>query len=171
MATTRSVVPEPPCEPKNAASPKEKIPPSDATSQYPRPDGVAVIPTIGRFNRTEPSDPKNAASPNEKIPPSDATSQYPRPDGVAAPPFISQASGAPAAEPASGAPPRAATPPRAVTPQYPPERQATMPTTSARIVSRCMRPPSPTHSQCHASGQALPPGSAQRAWFQPKRAP
>ena len=30
-------------------------------------------------------------------------------------------------------------------------------------------PPSPTHSQCHASGQALPPGRAQPGWFQPKR--
>src|SRR5580704_10126149 len=44
-----------------------------------------------------------------------------------------------------------------------------MATTSARTgVSPCT-PPSPTHSQCHASGQALPPGSAHAGWFQPNR--
>ena len=31
-------------------------------------------------------------------------------------------------------------------------------------------PPSPTHSQCHASGHVLPPGRAQPGWFQPNRA-
>jgi hypothetical protein len=45
-------------EPRNRASPKEKIPPSDATSQYPRPVGVGVIPTIGWFSRLPPIDPK-----------------------------------------------------------------------------------------------------------------
>src|ERR1700716_1464943 len=35
---------------------------------------------------------------------------------------------------------------------------------------RWRAPPSPTHSQCHASGQALPPGRAKAGWFQPKRA-
>ena len=37
----------PPVEPKKAASPKEKMPPSEATFQYPLPFGVAAIPTIG----------------------------------------------------------------------------------------------------------------------------
>ena len=64
-----------PVEPRNAASPKAKIPPSDATNHYPRPDGDAAIPTIGWFNRIAPVDPKKAASPNEKIPPSAATNQ------------------------------------------------------------------------------------------------
>src|SRR3954462_15133330 len=31
----------------------------------------------------------------------------------------------------------------------------------------CRLPPSPTHSQCHGSGQELPPGSANAGWFQP----
>ena len=39
-----------PVEPWKAASPNVKMPPSDATSVYPRPVGVAVIPTIGLFN-------------------------------------------------------------------------------------------------------------------------
>ncbi len=65
----------PPVDPRNTASPKEKIPPSDATNQYPAPDGVAATPTIGWFNRIPPVEPRKAASPNEKIPPSDATNQ------------------------------------------------------------------------------------------------
>ena len=64
-----------PAEPWNRASPKEKIPPSAATSHYPLPVGVGAIPTIGLLSRMLPVEPKNRASPKEKIPPSDATSQ------------------------------------------------------------------------------------------------
>jgi hypothetical protein len=39
-----------PVDPKKVASPKLKMPPSDATSQYPSPDGVAAIPTIGALS-------------------------------------------------------------------------------------------------------------------------
>src|SRR5437867_11320390 len=39
---------EPPLEPRKGASPKAKIPPSAATSQYPAPLGVAAIPTTAR---------------------------------------------------------------------------------------------------------------------------
>jgi hypothetical protein len=39
------------------------------------PDGVAVIPTIGRASAMSPVDPWNPASPKAKTPPSDATSQ------------------------------------------------------------------------------------------------
>src|SRR5664280_847183 len=65
----------PPVDPWNTASPREKIPPSDATSQYPPPSGVAAIPTIGWLSLKAPVDPWNAASPREKIPPSEATNQ------------------------------------------------------------------------------------------------
>ncbi len=64
------------------------MPPSDPTSQYPSPDGVTAIPTIGALSRRAPADPKNPASPKLKMPPSDATSQYPSPDGVATMPTI-----------------------------------------------------------------------------------
>ena len=39
-----------PVDPKNPASPKAKTPPSAATSQYPPPDGVAAMPTIGALS-------------------------------------------------------------------------------------------------------------------------
>ena len=41
-------------EPRNEASPNPKIPPSLATNQYPNPDGVDAIPTIGLFNANDP---------------------------------------------------------------------------------------------------------------------
>jgi hypothetical protein len=47
----------PPVDPENGASPKLKMPPSDAVSQYPLPSGVAAIPTIGLFNTIDPVDP------------------------------------------------------------------------------------------------------------------
>src|SRR2546426_6285194 len=87
-----------PADPKNGASPKEKIPPSDAASQYPFPVGVAAIPTIGLLSRTDPADPKNGASPKEKIPPSDAASQYPLPVGAEAIPTIGFLSRGPPAD-------------------------------------------------------------------------
>ena len=56
-------------------SPKLKIPPSDATSQYPFPVKVGVMATTGRCRGVPPMDPWKAAVPNEKMPPSDPTSQ------------------------------------------------------------------------------------------------
>ena len=108
---------DPPCEPKNPASPKLKIPPSDATNQYPRPDGVAAIPTIGRFNGIAPIEPKNPASPKLKIPPSDATNQYPRPDGVAAIPTIGRFNRIAPIEPKNPASPKLKIPPSDATNQ------------------------------------------------------
>src|SRR5439155_870911 len=64
-----------PVDPAKVASPKAKMPPSDATSQYPLPDGVEDIPTTGLLSFMLPVEPKNFASPKEKIPPSDATNQ------------------------------------------------------------------------------------------------
>src|SRR5258708_166225 len=82
----------PPVDPKNGASPKLKIPPSAATNQYPFPDGVAAIPTIGWFSASAPVEPRNAASPKLKIPPSAATNQYPWPERVDAAPTTGRAS-------------------------------------------------------------------------------
>ncbi len=49
--------------PKKCASPYEKIPPSEATSQYPPPSGVDAIPTTGLFSTMLPVLPKKVASP------------------------------------------------------------------------------------------------------------
>jgi hypothetical protein len=46
-----------PVDPKKAASPNVKMPPSDATSQYPRPVGVDAMPTIGWLSRMSPVEP------------------------------------------------------------------------------------------------------------------
>ena len=75
-----------PVDPKNRASPKAKMPPSEATIQYPFPVGVAAIPTMGWLRVISPVEPKNLADPNEKIPPSDATIQYPWLAAVVDPP-------------------------------------------------------------------------------------
>ena len=64
-----------PVEPWKGASPKEKMPPSEATSQYPEPPGSAAMPTMGRLRCMAPVEPAKAASPKAKIPPSEATSQ------------------------------------------------------------------------------------------------
>ena len=64
-----------PVEPKNPASPKAKMPPSEATSQYPLSSGVAAIETMGRLRVILPVEPKNPAWPKEKMPPSDPTNQ------------------------------------------------------------------------------------------------
>ena len=53
-----------------------KIPPSDATSQYPSVEAVGAIPTTGVTRGRLPADPKKPAFPKLKIPPSDATIQY-----------------------------------------------------------------------------------------------
>ncbi len=51
------------------------MPPSEATSQYPPPSGVGVIPTMGLLRVIPPVEPWNEASPKAKMPPSEATSQ------------------------------------------------------------------------------------------------
>ena len=52
-----------PVEPWKAASPKEKMPPSDPTIQYPAPDGVAAIPTTGRLRGLPRREPRSLADP------------------------------------------------------------------------------------------------------------
>ncbi len=52
-----------PVEPRKAASPKEKIPPSEATSQYPCPLAVGAMPTTGLLSFSAPVEPLNAAEP------------------------------------------------------------------------------------------------------------
>ena len=69
-----SLIPRPPRLPSKGTL-KVKIPPSEATSQWPCPSGVAAMPTMGAFRCKPPAEPKNAASPKVKIPPSEATSQ------------------------------------------------------------------------------------------------
>ena len=59
MATMGLLSGLPPMEPRNGASPKEKMPPSAATSQYPRPVGVAAMPTTGELSGLPPMEPKN----------------------------------------------------------------------------------------------------------------
>ena len=51
-------------EPKKAASPKEKIPPSVPSSQYPAPFGVTAAPVIGRAGGLPASDPSAGTDPN-----------------------------------------------------------------------------------------------------------
>ena len=75
-----------PVEPKKRASPNVKIPPSAATSQYPCPEGVAVMPTTGADKRRPPTEPWKRAVPPLNTPPSDATAQNPLPSGVDATP-------------------------------------------------------------------------------------
>src|SRR5688572_18061440 len=68
-----------PVEPKNLASPKEKMPPSRATSQYPLPVGVAAMPTIGWASALPAIEPKLPASPWAYTEPSAAAIQVPEP--------------------------------------------------------------------------------------------
>ena len=49
MATTGWLSLIEPAEPKKVASPKLKMPPSDAAIQYPAPLGVAAMPMMGLF--------------------------------------------------------------------------------------------------------------------------
>src|SRR3712207_1260675 len=70
-------------EPKNSASPKANTPPSAPMSQYPLPDGVAVIDTIGAASfPSSAALPKNTAPPKPRAPPSEAASQDALPAGV-----------------------------------------------------------------------------------------
>ena len=48
---------------RNGASPKAKMPPSAAASQYPLPEGVAAIATTGALRGVPPIDPSNGAFP------------------------------------------------------------------------------------------------------------
>src|SRR5688500_9687267 len=74
----------PPIDPRKAASPKAKMPPSLATIQYPAAVGVGTNPTIGLLSPTDPAEPWNAACPKLKTPPSAPASQYPEvPEAVA----------------------------------------------------------------------------------------
>src|SRR2546422_10786450 len=67
-----------PVEPKKPAFPKAKMPPSEATSQYPPLSGVAAMPTIGLLSLIDPVEPKNAApAPKLQMPPAEAPSQQP----------------------------------------------------------------------------------------------
>src|SRR5882672_10108910 len=77
MPTTGLFRRMPPVDPKKAASPNEKTPPSEATSQYPCLEGVASTPAMGFANLMPPVEPKNWAFPNENTPPSAPTIQYP----------------------------------------------------------------------------------------------
>src|SRR2546422_10208997 len=66
-----------PVEPKKAASPKAKTPPSVAVSQYPSPEGVASMATIGWLSRRPASEPSDPALPKAKTAPSEPAIQYP----------------------------------------------------------------------------------------------
>ena len=55
-----------------AALPREKTPPSDATSQYPPPSDMAAMPTMGALSALPPIDWK-AASPKEDPSTTDST--------------------------------------------------------------------------------------------------
>ncbi len=46
-----------PVDPWKAASPKAKMPPSDATNQYPLDDGVGAMPTMGWSRGLPPMEP------------------------------------------------------------------------------------------------------------------
>jgi hypothetical protein len=52
-----------PVDPAKRASPNEKMPPSDPTSQYPWPLGVGAIPTMGALSGRLAALPLNGASP------------------------------------------------------------------------------------------------------------
>src|SRR5437764_650426 len=58
-----------PVDPWKPASPKLKIPPSDATNQYPFPLGVAAIPTIAALSCSPASEPLSGAAPKASTPP------------------------------------------------------------------------------------------------------
>ena len=75
MPTIGDLSCRPPMEPRKGASPKLKMPPSDATSQYPLPSGVAATATTAALSGLPPMEPRKGASPKLKMPPSDATSQ------------------------------------------------------------------------------------------------
>ena len=61
-------------DPWNGA-PKAKMPPSEATSQYPPVAASVAMPTTGATSGRAPAEPWNPASPKAKMPPSEDTSQ------------------------------------------------------------------------------------------------
>src|SRR6516165_11655591 len=63
------------------------MPPSVATSQYPPPSGVAVMPMSAALSRPV-SDPRLGAAPNAATVPLDSASQYPDPFGSGAMPIV-----------------------------------------------------------------------------------
>src|SRR5579871_3948172 len=63
MPTMGALSFRPPVDPRNVASPKAKMPPSDATSQYPPPSADAAMLTMGRLSFSAPAEPKNADAP------------------------------------------------------------------------------------------------------------
>src|SRR4051794_15487837 len=72
-----------PVDPRNLASPKLKTPPSDPRSQYPLPEAVEAMPTIGLFSPPL-TEPRAGASPAARTLPCGVTTQAPLPEGVAA---------------------------------------------------------------------------------------
>lgn len=64
MPTTGRLSLRAPVEPRNTASPKAKIPPSAATSQYPLLEGVDAMPTTGELRAA----PAPAPAPSEPAP-------------------------------------------------------------------------------------------------------
>jgi hypothetical protein len=71
-------------EPWKVASPNATTPPSSASSQYPRPVGVAAIPTMGRLRAILDRSPYQWALPALVTSPLDHATQKPRPPGVGA---------------------------------------------------------------------------------------
>src|SRR5579885_2917916 len=59
-----------PREPRNGEEEKSKIPPAQATSQYPDPPAAGTRSSTGAFSFVAPMDPSKPASPKAKIPPS-----------------------------------------------------------------------------------------------------
>ena len=64
-----------PVDPKNRASPKLKMPPSEDSCQYPPLLGVGVMPIIGAASGLPPIEPRYGAPPKEYTAPSAAVDQ------------------------------------------------------------------------------------------------
>ena len=110
MSTTAALSALPPIEPRNGASPKLKMPPSDATSQYDLPRGRRHADD-GRVERLATHGTEETGVAELKMPPSEATSQYPLPSGVAAMPTMGELSGLPRMDLKKLASPKLKTPP------------------------------------------------------------
>ena len=72
----------PPIEPSNGALPNENTPPSEATSQYPLPSGVAAIPSTGALRAFVVSPPNGTASAHPMTAPFELVTKNPFPVGV-----------------------------------------------------------------------------------------
>src|SRR5438270_840181 len=84
LAMPATEAPAPAADPSNVPSPKVKIPPSRATSQYPWPDGVVAMPTIGWLRRVPASDPRFGVLPTGITAPRLVAAQARAPPGAAA---------------------------------------------------------------------------------------